>query len=181
MKIYTKKGDGGETSLIGGKRVKKSNVRIHAYGSVDELNSMVGLLKDSMTPSTYDELLLLIQDRLFVIGSHLASAQGSKMELPQIKQEDIAILEKEMDRMNDELPELTSFILPGGDVSVSYCHLARTICRRAERWTIEIIENEPVESIIIEYLNRLSDYFFMLARQISFDKNIKEILWSPRS
>ena len=180
MKIYTKKGDTGETSLIGGVRVKKSNVRIHAYGTVDELNSVVGLVRDSSTNAAIIDQILEIQDRLFVIGSQLASAPGSKMKLPDISPEDIANLERYIDAMNEELPELKSFILPGGDLAVSYCHLARTVCRRAERWVIEVDESEKVDPIIIEYLNRLSDYFFMLSRKISLDNNANEIPWKPR-
>jgi cob(I)alamin adenosyltransferase len=180
MKIYTKKGDGGETSLIGGIRVKKSNIRIHAYGSIDELNSMIGLLRDSIDTQEIIDQLLEIQDRLFIIGSHLASAPGSKMKLPEISDADVLHLEEFMDKMNESLPELTSFILPGGHISVSYCHLARTICRRAERWTIEITESEKVDPVILEYLNRLSDYFFVLARRISKEKNAREIAWKPR-
>lgn len=180
MKIYTKKGDTGETSLIGGVRVKKSNVRIHAYGTVDELNSVVGLVRDSATNAAIIDQILEIQDRLFIIGSQLASAPGSKMKLPEISPKDIANLEKYIDAMNEELPELKSFILPGGDLAVSYCHLARTVCRRAERWVIEVDESEKVDPIIIEYLNRLSDYFFMLSRKISLDNNANEIPWKPR-
>ena len=179
MKIYTKKGDRGETSLIGGVRVKKSNVRIHAYGTVDELNSMVGLLKDNLIDDEDISLLLEIQNNLFVIGSSLASAPGSKMSLPEIKTKDVEKLEVQMDKMNEDLPELTSFILPGGHTVVSYCHLARTICRRAERWVIEITESEKIDTILIEYLNRLSDYFFVLARKIAIDFNSKEVLWHP--
>jgi len=180
MKIYTKKGDGGETSLIGGDRVKKSNVRIHAYGTVDELNSMIGLLRDSLINEEIREQLLNIQDRLFVLGSHLASSPNSKMKLPDIEKQDIIRLEKDIDKMNESLPELRTFILPGGHLSVSYCHLARTICRRAERWTIEILEKESIEPLLIQYLNRLSDYFFVLCRRISFENDIKEIPWTPR-
>lgn len=180
MKIYTKKGDTGETSLIGGVRVKKSNVRIHAYGTVDELNSVVGLVRDSITNKETIDQLLEIQDRLFVIGSQLASAPDSKMKLPAISSSDIQNLETYIDKMNDDLPELTSFILPGGDLSVSYSHLARTVCRRAERWVIEVDEVEKVDPVIIEYLNRLSDYFFMLGRKISLDNNANEIIWKPR-
>jgi cob(I)alamin adenosyltransferase len=180
MKIYTKKGDKGETSLIGGKRVKKSNGRIHAYGTIDELNSVVGIVRDSVSNPEIIAQLLEIQDRLFVIGSHLASAPNSKMKIPEISGKDIEEMESNIDKMNDALPELTSFILPGGNMSSSYCHLARTVCRRAERWTIEVAENESVNPIIIEYLNRLSDYFFMLCRRISMENKAEETLWKPR-
>lgn len=179
MKIYTKTGDKGETSLIGGVRVKKSNVRIHAYGTVDELNSMVGLVRDTNDNEEVKKQLLEIQDRLFTLGSLLASAPGSKMKLPKIKKEDILSLESYIDKMDKSLAELKSFILPGGHVAVSYCHLARTICRRAERWVIEVSDKESIDPIIIEYLNRLSDYFFTLSRRISIDKNAEEIPWLP--
>ncbi len=178
MKIYTKKGDLGETSLIGGLRVKKSNIRLHAYGTVDELNSMVGLVRDSSSSSEIKSQLLKIQDRLFVLGSLLASGPGSKMKLPEISKNDVADLENYIDEMNMILPELTSFILPGGHFSVSYSHLARTICRRAERWVIELNDKDPVNPLIIEYLNRLSDYFFMLARRFSFENKVSEIPWN---
>ena len=180
MKIYTKKGDKGDTSLIGGVRVKKSHTRIHAYGTVDELNSMVGLVRDTCDNSQIIEQLIEIQDRLFTLGSLLASSPGSKMNLPEIKESDIADLEKYIDEMDRALPELKSFILPGGHVVVSYCHLARTICRRAERWVIEVSENDEVDTKIIEYLNRLSDYFFMLSRKVSKDNDAEEIPWIPK-
>lgn len=179
MKIYTKKGDKGETSLIGGVRVKKSNNRIHAYGTIDELNSVVGIVRDSLKDSTIRKQLLGIQNHLFVIGSHLASAPNSKMQIPDISHSDITQLEEYMDEMNLSLPELTSFILPGGNISSSYCHLARTVCRRAERWVIEVSEKEEVDPLIIAYLNRLSDYFFILSRRISSINDAKEIQWNP--
>jgi cob(I)alamin adenosyltransferase len=180
MKIYTKKGDSGETSLIGGLRVKKSSNRIHAYGTVDELNSMIGLLRDNLNDEKIINQLLFIQDRLFTLGSLLASAPNAKMKLPEIKLEDIELLEKSMDEMDGILPELKSFILPGGHISVSYCHLARTICRRAERWVIKVSENEVINPIITAYLNRLSDYFFVLSRKISADNNALETPWIPK-
>lgn len=180
MKIYTKTGDKGETSLIGGVRVKKSNNRIHAYGTVDELNSSLGLVRDSLTNPDIRKQLLEIQGRLFVIGSHLASAPNSKMQIPDISKEDVLHLENYIDEMNKSLPELKNFILPGGSISVSYCHMARTICRRAERWVIEVSESEFVEPLTIEYLNRLSDYLFVLSRRISHENEVEEIAWNPK-
>ena len=180
MKIYTKKGDKGETSLIGGKRVKKSHARLHAYGTVDELNSYVGLLRDSIEDKSIRAELLEIQDRLFTLGSLLAATPDSKMELPSLGEADIKTLEDSIDRMNKELPEMRSFILPGGHKTVSLCHVARTICRRAERWTIAVNEDEEVSLLILAYLNRLSDYFFVLSRYMSNILNVNENPWIPR-
>lgn len=182
MKIYTKKGDGGETSLIGGVRVRKSHLRIHAYGTVDELNSHIGLVHDLYEELRARDTLAYIQNLLFTIGSHLASQPGKgRMELPPITENDISLLEAEMDRMNETLLPLTNFILPGGHSTVSQCHVARCVCRRAERLVVELSETEPVEPIIIKYLNRLSDYLFVLARQIAKDMEAHEIKWSARS
>ena len=180
MKIYTKKGDKGETSLIGGKRVKKSHDRLHAYGTVDELNSFVGLLRDSIEDKSIRNELFEIQDRLFTLGSRLAATPDSKMELPTLDKTDILSLETSIDKMNEELPEMRSFILPGGHKIVSLCHIARTICRRAERWTIAINEDEMVDQLILAYLNRLSDYFFVLSRYMSNLLNVSENPWKPR-
>jgi len=180
MKIYTKKGDKGETSLIGGKRVKKSNDRLHAYGTVDELNSYVGLLRDSIEENSIRDELFEIQDRLFTLGSLLAATPDSKMELPSLNETDILFLESSIDKMNEILPEMRSFILPGGHKIVSTCHIARTICRRAERWTIAVKEDEMVDQLIPAYLNRLSDYFFVLARYMSNLLNVSENPWNPR-
>jgi cob(I)alamin adenosyltransferase len=180
MKIYTKKGDSGETSLIGGDRVKKTNKRIHAYGTIDELNSAVGLVRDSVSSTEIRKQLLDIQSNLFIIGSHLASSPNSKMKIPEIATEDIVSLENYMDEMNKYLPELTNFILPGGAISVSFCHMARTICRRAERWVFEVAENDYVNPDILKYLNRLSDYLFVLCRRISHEDDVEEIVWNPK-
>jgi cob(I)alamin adenosyltransferase len=180
MKIYTKKGDKGSTSLIGGVKVSKSNLRIHSYGTVDELNSFIGIIRDSYADSHANHILYNIQNLLFTIGSHLASDPiKSKMKLPEISELDITVLEKEIDAMNEILPELTHFILPGGNLSSSYCHVGRTVCRRAERLVVELGENEPVDPIIIKYINRLSDYLFVLARKISFDAGAEEVKWLP--
>jgi cob(I)alamin adenosyltransferase len=180
MKIYTKKGDKGETSLIGGKRVKKSHARLHAYGTVDELNSYIGLLRDSIEDKIIHKELLEIQDRLFTLGSLLAATPESKMKLPSLNDSDIKNLEISIDTMNEELPEMRSFVLPGGHKTVSICHITRTICRRAERWTIALNENESIDHLIPAYLNRLSDYFFVLARYMSKILNVSENPWNPR-
>ena len=183
MKIYTKKGDSGSTQLIGGTRVTKDHIRIEAYGTVDELNSFVGLIRDQEIKSSHKKILLEIQDRLFTIGSSLASDPGkSKMKIPDLKEEDVTLLETEMDRMNEELPEMKSFILPGGHTIVSYSHLARCVCRRTERLTVHLSEsgNGEVDPLVIKYLNRLSDYFFVLARKLGSELRVDEIPWTPR-
>ena len=184
MKIYTKTGDKGTTSLISGRRVSKANLRIESYGTVDELNSYIGMLRDQKELSHRKEILIEIQDRLFTIGSLLASdpKKISHIPLPQIDETDITTLEVEIDVMNEELPPMTHFILPGGHQAVSFCHLARTVCRRAERRCIELhtSENEQIDEIIIRYMNRLSDYIFVLARMTSHEVNADEIAWKPR-
>lgn len=181
-KIYTKTGDQGTTSLIGGTRVPKFDDRIEAYGTVDELNAFVGLLRDHKIDAHSKEILLEIQDRLFTLESILAAdSQRHLKSLPALKQEDVSLLETEIDAMNDELPDLTSFILPGGHPAVSYCHIARTVCRRAERLVIKLNESFPIPQVTITYLNRLSDYLFVLARKFSHDFGVEESLWKPRS
>ncbi|MEO6882873.1 MAG: cob(I)yrinic acid a,c-diamide adenosyltransferase [Bacteroidia bacterium] len=181
MKIYTKTGDKGQTSLIGGTRVPKNNVRIQAYGTVDELNSFIGLVRDQITEEHTQKLLIEIQDRLFTIGSSLAADPNkSKMKIPDLKEEDIVLLEKEMDAINETLPPIKHFILPGGHTTVSFCHLARCVCRRAERCTIELAETEFVADLVIKYLNRLSDYLFVLSRKLGQELKINETPWKPR-
>jgi cob(I)alamin adenosyltransferase len=181
MKIYTKTGDKGQTSLIGGTRVPKHHIRIEAYGTVDELNSQIGLIRDQQIDEQSKKILIEIQDRLFTIGSSLASdPEKSKMKIPDLKETDIQLLEQEMDNMNEALPELKAFILPGGHTTVSYCHIARCVCRRAERLTIHLSENSFVADLVIIYLNRLSDYLFVLSRKLSKDLNAQEIPWKPR-
>jgi cob(I)alamin adenosyltransferase len=183
LKIYTKTGDKGTTSLIGGTKVPKSHLRIEAYGTVDELNSYIGLCKDLLADKQSKTILQEIQDRLFTIGSSLACdpEKKPKMKIPDLKEEDIVLLEKEIDRMNEILPSMKNFILPGGHPSVSHLHIARCICRRAERCSVRLeIEKEEVESIIIKYLNRLSDYLFVLARYIAQHLKAEEIPWKPR-
>ncbi|MEX1192088.1 MAG: cob(I)yrinic acid a,c-diamide adenosyltransferase [Brumimicrobium sp.] len=181
MKIYTKKGDKGETSLIGGKRVPKNDIRIESYGTVDELNSWIGLLRDQEIAKLHKSELIEIQDRLFTIGSTLATApEGTKMELPQLKAEDITFLEKAIDEMNQVLPEMKSFVLPGGNTTVSYCHITRCVCRRAERLTVALNDDNENFKKVMQYLNRLSDYLFVLARKLTQDTSAKEIPWKPR-
>lgn len=182
MKIYTKTGDKGLTSLIGGTRVPKHHLRIESYGTVDELNSYIGLIRDQSEVKTdIKDLLKEIQDRLFTIGSSLASdPEKSKMKIPDLYETDIERLEIEMDRMNEILPDLKHFILPGGSTTVSYCHIARCVCRRAERITVHLAEDSFVEEKITIYLNRLSDYLFVLARMICFDSLVPENQWIPR-
>lgn len=181
MKIYTKTGDKGLTSLIGGTRVPKHHLRIEAYGTVDELNSYIGLIGDQDIRPEQKKLLKEIQDRLFTIGSSLASdPERSKMKIPDLHLSDIELLEKEMDAMNDVLPELRHFILPGGHTTASYCHIARCVCRRAERLAVELSESSFVEEKAMIYLNRLSDYLFLLARLIAFDARATENNWIPR-
>jgi cob(I)alamin adenosyltransferase len=181
MKIYTKTGDKGQTSLIGGTRVPKHHLRIESYGTVDELNSYIGLIRDQQVSEHQQDLLKEVQDRLFTIGSALASdPEKSKMKIPDLHQEDIELLEKEIDTMTADLPELRHFILPGGSNAVSFCHLARCVCRRAERICVHLSEDSFVDEKVMVYLNRLSDYLFVLSRKLCFDNQIEENKWIPR-
>lgn len=182
MKVYTKKGDAGETSLIGGTRVKKSHTRIDAYGTIDELNSFIGLIRDSADDKFKDAELAGIQDNLFTLGSDLATDKSkSKMKIPILMEEDVFALENSMDEMDKELEPLKNFIIPGGDLCSSFCHVARCVCRRAERISIELDEKEGVDPLILKYLNRLSDYLFILARAYTFKHGGIETLWKTRS
>jgi len=181
FKIYTKTGDKGETSLFGGKRLPKYHIRIEAYGTVDELNSYIGLVRDNIDNDSQRILLKDIQDRLFAIGSSLASDPEKNMITPDITDKDIEILEEAMDEMDKELPALKNFILPGGHTTVSFCHIARCVCRRAERNTVALHSMEPVEELVIRYLNRLSDYLFILGRKIAQDVGAEEVVWAPRA
>ncbi|MGN6179645.1 MAG: cob(I)yrinic acid a,c-diamide adenosyltransferase [Mucilaginibacter sp.] len=181
MKIYTKTGDKGFTSLIGGTRVPKYDLRIEAYGTVDELNSYIGLIRDQEIGAHNKQVLKQIQDRLFTIGATLAAdPERSKMVIPDLHSEDIDVLEQEMDDMDKALPPLRHFILPGGDNAISFCHIARCVCRRAERLSVHLADDSKVEEKVIVYLNRLSDYLFVLARKIASDRNIAENEWIPR-
>ncbi len=182
MKIYTKTGDDGFTSLIGGTRVPKYHLRIESYGTVDELNSYIGLIRSQEIDGKDNLILKEIQDRLFTIGALLAAdPEKSKMKTPDLHLQDVELLEQEMDRIEAILPPLKHFILPGGSNAISFCHLARCVCRRAERITIELSENSFVDEKVKIYLNRLSDYLFMLARKIGFDQNTAENIWIPRA
>jgi len=180
FRIYTKTGDQGETALFGGRRVAKSHLRVDAYGTVDELNSFVGWLRDSTDNQHIIKVLVQVQHRLFTVGAVLASDPDKELPTPDLKQEDIALLEKEMDVMDAQLPPLKNFILPGGHTSVSVCHVCRAVCRRAERLVVALHQSDPVDPLVLQYLNRLSDYFFMLARQLGQDLGAKEVIWNPR-
>jgi cob(I)alamin adenosyltransferase len=181
MKIYTKTGDQGTTSLFGGQRVSKAELRIDTYGTVDELNSFVGLLRDQEVNHKRKKFLEAIQDRLFTIGSILATEPGnSKVKIPSLNEEDIVLLEQEMDKMDEVLPPMKFFVLPGGHPSVSFGHVARTVCRRAERLTIALNNQEPIEPLVIKYLNRLSDYLFVLCRMMAHELKIEETPWKPK-
>jgi len=184
MKIYTRTGDAGSTSLLGGTKVPKSHLRIEAYGTVDELNAQIGLCSDLLNESTISGELAFIQDRLFAIGSALACdpIKAPKMQIPDIREEDITALEASMDRMDEGLPELKNFILPGGHPTVSTLHIARCVCRRAERCIVRLeLESLEVAPIIIQYLNRLSDYLFMLSRHAAKTLGVEERIWKGRS
>ncbi|MEN9994893.1 MAG: hypothetical protein RL762_1550 [Bacteroidota bacterium] len=182
MKIYTKKGDQGSTGLIGGTRVSKGDVRIEAYGTVDELNSYIGLISTLDINLLYVAQLQEIQDRLFTIGSHLAAdPEKSKMQLPDLLESDVEKLEHWMDVMDEALPPLTAFILPGGHSISAHTHVARCICRRAERMSVTLDELEGVEALVLTYLNRLSDYLFVLSRKFSLDNGVQEHTWTPRN
>ena len=181
MKIYTKTGDKGLTSLIGGTRVPKSSLRIECYGTVDELNSHIGLVRDQDVNAARRPLLKEIQDRLFTIGSALAAdPEKSKMKLPDLHAADVTLLEDEMDRLNLDLPELRAFILPGGHPAVSQTHVARCVCRRAERLVTHLAEDAFVAELVMVYLNRLSDFLFVLSRAMAHELGVEEVTWQAR-
>lgn len=183
FKIYTKTGDKGATSLIGGVRVPKNHIRIEAYGTVDELNSYVGMVSDAANDADITQWLKEIQDRLFTVGSVLATNPDKevKMKLPDVHNEDVVWLESLIDKMNEELPEMRSFILPGGHIASSTCHVARCVCRRAERICVGMQEQEEyIPELIIQYLNRLSDFLFVLARYIAHKNGAKDVPWTAR-
>ena len=187
MKIYTKTGDTGSTALFGGTRVKKYNLRIESYGTVDELNSYIGLIKDQDISASNKESLLKIQNELFTLGAMLATppeketlkSGKERLNIPKIDKNSISFLENEIDKMELELPQMTHFILPGGHQAVSFCHIARCVCRRSERLSVELNDQEKINEDILKYLNRLSDYLFVLARKLSKDLAIEEIKWIP--
>lgn len=181
MKIYTKTGDQGTTALFGGKRVSKADLRIDTYGTIDELNSWIGLLRDLEVNSTKKEILVDIQDRLFTIGSILATEPGNtKVKIPSLSDDDIVRLEKDIDQMETTLEPMKFFVLPGGHQHVSFGHVARTVCRRSERLVIALHNHEAVSPLVIMYLNRLSDFLFVLCRWMSKNLNADEIKWHPK-
>lgn len=181
MKIYTKTGDLGKTSLLGGSRVSKDEIKIEAYGTLDELNALLGVLRDVNSDDHTKDIIKEIQDRLFTMGAELASEpEQNKKKIPDLFEKDISLLENEMDQMNENLPAMTHFILPGGHINVSYAHLARTVCRRAERRIITLTKHEQVNPLIIQYVNRLSDYLFVLSRWMTNELKAEEIKWIPR-
>lgn len=188
MKIYTKTGDEGMTSLFGGTRVPKHDLRIESYGTVDELNSYIGLVRDQDIDLHYKNVLIEIQDRLFTIGAILATPpeketlkNGEKrLSIHLISEEDCLFLENEIDEMDNALPQMTHFVLPGGHTTVSYCHIARCVCRRSERLATHLNEIEAIDGFVLKYLNRLSDYLFVLARKLTFEFKATETKWIPR-
>jgi cob(I)alamin adenosyltransferase len=180
MKIYTKKGDQGQTSLIGGMRVPKFDLRIDSYGTVDELNSHLGLLRDQNIDEQYKAQIIDIQQILFTVGSHLAvGKEGSSMKLPELRQEHVNFLEQSIDAMDEKLEPMRFFVLPGGHPAVSQAHIARCVCRRAERLVVHLASEENVDALILTYLNRLSDYLFTLSRKIGRDLGANEQPWIP--
>ncbi|MFD0989580.1 cob(I)yrinic acid a,c-diamide adenosyltransferase [Mariniflexile jejuense] len=187
MKIYTKTGDKGTTALFGGTRVPKHHIRIESYGTIDELNSHLGLIRDQNIDKHYKIILIHIQDRLFTVGAILATPEDKailkngkeRLNIPKITSEDIERLEKEIDTMNEALPPMTHFVLPGGHQTVSFCHIARCVCRRAERLTVALNDIETIDERTIMYLNRLSDYLFVLARKLTYDLKANEVKWIP--
>ena len=181
FKIYTKTGDAGQTALFGGRRLPKSDLRIDAYGTVDELNSFIGMFRDVSKKEEDRTILKEIQNLLFTIGANLAMDPAKNLDPPDIHLTDIELLEKRIDEMEMELPPLKNFILPGGHPTVSYCHIARTVCRRAERLVVALHQVDPVEILILQYLNRLSDFFFVLGRKLAKDLNVEEVVWNPRA
>lgn len=188
MKIYTKTGDKGTTALFGGTRVPKHHIRIESYGTVDELNSYIGMVRSQpeIDPRS-KEILIHIQDKLFTLGAILATdpkkavlkSGKERLNIPRIQEEDVELLEKEIDRMNADLPPITHFVLPGGNTIVAFCHISRCVCRRAERITTHLAEDEEVDQTVIQYLNRLSDYLFVLARKLTHSTQAEEIKWIP--
>ena len=187
MKIYTKTGDKGTTALFGGTRVPKHDIRIESYGTVDELNSYIGLIRDQDINDDYKNILVIIQHKLFTVGAILATDPKkailkngkARLDIEKISIKDIELLEQEMDNMNELLPPMTHFVLPGGHQTVSFCHIARCVCRRAERLASALNELEPFEANALTYLNRLSDYLFVLARKLTYILQANEIKWIP--
>ncbi|WP_047419728.1 cob(I)yrinic acid a,c-diamide adenosyltransferase [Cellulophaga sp. Hel_I_12] len=187
MKIYTKTGDKGTTALFGGTRVAKHHIRIESYGTIDELNSWIGLIRDQKIEQHAKDILIQVQDKLFVIGAVLATDPEKailkngqeRLNINRISDANIALLETEMDAMEEQLTPMTHFLLPGGHTTVSYCHIARTVCRRAERLASHLNELEPFEANVLSYINRLSDYLFVLSRKLAVELQADEIKWIP--
>lgn len=177
MKIYTKKGDEGMTSLLRGQRVKKNDPVIQASGTIDELNAFIGLVGNGV-PSSQKEVIEKIQSRLFALGAELSSIENPTNDIPKLREEDIGWLEKTIDEIDGELPALKHFILPAGSLPVVYCHLARTVCRRAERNLVTLLESHAIEPRILAFINRLSDYMFVLARYCSYHNGEEEMKWN---
>jgi len=187
MKIYTKTGDDGTTGLFGGTRVPKHHIRIESYGTIDELNSWLGLIRDQEIDVIYQQQLITIQEHLFTIGAILATDPEKKildngeqrLKINKVGTKEIQFLENAIDEMDSQLPQMTHFILPGGHTTVSYCHIARTVCRRAERISTLLHENEPFDIAVLSFINRLSDYLFVLARILTYKLQASEIKWVP--
>ena len=187
MKIYTKTGDKGETSLFGGTRVPKYHLRIEAYGTIDELNSYLGLIRDQKIDQHSSEILIAIQNKLFTLGAMLATppektflkSGKERLNINKVNTKSVELLENEIDKMNENLPAMTHFVLPGGHTTVSFCHIARCICRKAERITTQLSTESEIDEQILIYLNRLSDYLFVLARKLTYDNKAQEIQWIP--
>lgn len=187
MKIYTKTGDKGTTALFGGTRVPKYHLRIESYGTVDELNSYIGLIRDQDIDNLTKEALTRIQNELFTLGAMLATppeketlkSGKERLNIPKINEASISFLETEIDNMNDTLPPMTHFVLPGGHQTVSFCHVARCVCRRAERLSVALNDEEGIDNNVLMYLNRLSDYLFVLARKLTQTLQAEEIKWIP--
>lgn len=188
MKVYTKTGDDGTTGLFGGTRVPKHHIRIDSYGTVDELNSWLGLIRDQKIDENHQQQLIVIQEHLFTVGAILATDPEKeilkngeeRLKITKVGISEIKFLEQAIDEMDGELPQMTHFILPGGHTTVSYCHIARTVCRRAERIATLLYESEPFDTNVIMFLNRLSDYLFVLARKLSYNLHANEIKWIPK-
>lgn len=188
MKVYTKTGDKGTTALFGGDRVPKDHIRIESYGTIDELNSYIGLVRDQNIEPHYKDVLIRVQDRLFTVGAILATPSEKerlkngkpRLAIPLIRESDIEDLENEIDSMEAQLQPMTHFVLPGGHQTVSFCHIARCVCRRSERLAVHLSHNEPIDEFVIKYLNRLSDYLFVLARKLSADLKAEEVQWIPQ-
>ena len=188
MKIYTKTGDDGTTGLFGGTRVAKHHIRIDSYGTVDELNSWLGLIRDQKIDPIYQQQLITIQEHLFTVGAILATDPEKevlkngkeRLKIAKVGTTEIEFLETSIDQMDGQLPQMTHFILPGGHTTVSYCHIARTVCRRAERISTLLYQSEPFDKNVLSFINRLSDYLFVLARKLSYDLQAKEIKWVPK-